>query len=330
MENLYQAKCDLFAENRSIVNKGFLLENSLIKIASALIYTEADKTADNDYLKECRKVLRENAGAFSDFRGTSEMLVSAKLAQQADPQRFMEDISSVYKMFHEGKIWGSRYMALAAISICDAGKLNQAKEIVEKSNEILKGMKKDHPFLTSDEDTCFAVLLAMTDKSSEAILSEVEENYKILKKDFKFHDNAVYSLAQVLAMKEGDKEKKCQRALELFQAFENNNAKYGKDYELASIGTLIDIDKDANDMAKEIVEASTYLKSKKGFGLLDLNEKTRLMFAAILYGNTFAGDNTVSSSTALESTMAMVIAQEIAYMIIMISACSVAMTSSSN
>ena len=322
METSFQAKCDLFAENRNLVTKGFLLENSLVKIASALIYTEADKEADNEYLQECRKLLRKKAGALSDFRGISEMLVSAKLAQQADPERFMADISSAYKMFHEGRIFGSRYMALAAISICDAGKINQAKEIVEKANEILKGMKKEHPFLTSDEDTCFAVLLAMTDKSTEVILNEVEENFQILKKDFKFHDNAVYSLAQILAMKEGSNEQKCQRALEIYKAFENIKAKYGKGYELASIGTLIDIDRDANEMAKEIAEASAYLKSKKGFGMLDLDDRTRLMFSAILYGNTFAGSDTVSSSTALESTIAMVIAQEITYMIIMVTICS--------
>lgn len=71
----------------------------------------------------------------------------------------------------------------------------------------------------------------------------------------------------------------------------------------------------------KIASALIYTEAgKKGFGMLDLSEKNRLMFAAILYGNTVAGDNTVSSSTALESTMAMVIAQEIAYMMIMVSA----------
>lgn len=330
MENTFQAKCNLFAENRTLVNKGFLLENSLMKIASALIYTEKGKTVDNEYLQECRKVLRKNEGCLSDFRGISEMLVSAKLALQADPQSFMDEISSVYKLLHEGRFFGSRYMALAAISICDAGKTNQAKEIIEKTNEILKGMKKDHPFLTTDEDTCFAVLLAMTDKSAEAILVELEEIYQILKKDFKFHDNAVYSLAQILVTKQGGKEQKCQRALEIFKAFENAKAKYGKEYELASIGTLIDLDVDANEMAKEIVEASAYLKSKKGFEMLDLGERTRLMFAAILYGNTFAENNSVGSSTALESTMAMVIAQEVAYMMIMVSACSASAVAASN
>ena len=64
--------------------------------------------------------------------------------------------------------------------------------------------------------------------------------------------------------------------------------------------------------------------------MLDLGERTRLMFAAILYGNTFAENNSVGSSTALESTMAMVIAQEVAYMMIMVSACSASVVAASN
>ena len=92
----------------------------------------------------------------------------------------------------------------------------------------------------------------------------------------------------------------------------------------------MDIDRDADEMAKEIAEAAAYLKGKKGLGMLDLSDKNRLMFAAILYGNTLTGGNNVNTSTVLESTMAMVIAQEIALMMIMVSVFSMSAVASSN
>lgn len=35
MNNTLQTKCDLLAENRNLISKGFMLEHSMLKIASA-------------------------------------------------------------------------------------------------------------------------------------------------------------------------------------------------------------------------------------------------------------------------------------------------------
>ena len=318
MNTTVQAKCDLLAENRDIINKGFMLEVSLVKVASALVYTEKDKAVDNVYLKECRGILRKSQGLFSDFRALNELMVSAKLAQQADPSAYMEEIAATYKKFHAGKLFGSRYMVLAAMNISDAGRFAEADSIVEKTKAIMKGMNKVHPFITSDEDTAFAVLLAMTDKSVEDILTELEETYQTLKKDFSFHDNAVYSLAQVLTMKGGAVADKCSRVVDIYDAFKRAGSKYGKEYEFASLGVLLGLTDNIDGMVNDIIEGAAYLKEKKGFGVLDLNEKTRLMFTAILYAGIYGKDADIATASAFESTISMVIAEEIAFMIMMI------------
>lgn len=326
MKTRLQTRCELLAENRNKINKGFWLQNSLIKIASALVYTEGDKTVDNAYLKECRGVLRKNQGIFSEFRSMNEIMVSAKLAQQADPEKYMEEISATYKKLTQGKLFGSRYVALAAMNISDARRFNEADSIVEKTSAILKGMKKDHPFLTTDEDTCFAVLLAMTDKSVENILTELEETYKTLKKDFSFHDNSVYSLAQVLTMKQGTVAEKCSQVVDIYNAFRDSGIKYGKDYEFPSLGVLVGLNVRTEEIVNEVVDASDFLKTQKGFGMLDCSERHRLMFSAILYAGTM-DESVLTSASAFDSTIAMVIAEEIAFMMMM---CVVASTTAAN
>ena len=109
-------------------------------------------------------------------------------------------------------------------------------------------MKSKHPFITTSEDTCLAVILAMTDKSVDDILNELENTYVTIKSRFTFHENAAYSLAQVLTAFEGDYESKCGKALDLFNEFKTVGSGYGKEYELASLGILTNISMNTGDM----------------------------------------------------------------------------------
>ena len=330
MNSKVQARCDLLADNMGVLQKGFLFENALLRIISASIFAEGGKNVDTEYLKECRNVLRKNEGSFSNFRGINELIVATKMAQVADPESYILDVSEVYKKLKNGKLCGTRYMSLAAMSIVDAKRTSDADGIIEKGAEILKGMKSKHPFLTSEEDICFVELLAMSDKSTEDILSELEESYQILKKSFSFHDNAVYSLAQVLTLEDGDVSEKASKVVELFNALKDAGVKYGKDYELASLGALIKIDISVSELAEEIAETSKYLKTKKGFGILHCGEKSRHLFAALVVAGVLSEDNAALNASVVEGALSVIIAQEVALLSSMIAASAVAASSSSS
>lgn len=214
--------------------------------------------------------------------------------------------------------------------IVDAGKTNDADAIIEKTYEIMKGMQKDHPFLTSDEDTCFAVLLAMTDKSTEAILTELEESFQYIKKDFSFHQNAAYSMSQVLTTYPGDAQSKKDKALALLAAFDAAGSKYGKDYELASIGSLVNIDMDTAEIVAEIVEISDYLKSHKGFGSLNMSKTTRLMFGTLIVSQLYASNDSAADTSVISGAVARVLAEQMAMYIAVIAASAATLNSSSN
>ena len=104
------------------------------------------------------------------------------MALNGNPEKYLEDVKAVYEKFQKGKFFDSAYRVLAAMTICDAGKQADADAIIEKTDALLKSMNREHPFLTSDEDTGLVVLLALTDKSQEDVLAELEESYKQLKK----------------------------------------------------------------------------------------------------------------------------------------------------
>lgn len=330
MKDTIRRKCDLLAENRELIQKTFFLENGLMNTVAAAAYTEKEQTVDTDYLKECHKILTKKQSLLSEFRGSREVMVTAKMALSGNPEGYIEDVVAVYKKLQSGKFWDSPYKAIAAMVIVDAGKTNEADAIIAKTNELMEGMKKDHPFLTSDEDTSFAVLLAMTDKSVESILTELEESFQYIKKDFSFHQNAAYSLSQILTTYPGDAQSKKDKALELLKAFEAAGTKYGKDYELASIGSLVDIKMNTNELVDEIVEIADYLKENKGFGSLSMSNASRLLFGNLLVSQVYASDDNKAEASVVTGTVARVVAEETAMFVAIMAAASASSVAASS
>ncbi len=331
MKDTIQKRCELLVENRNIIHEGFKLENSLLKAVAGAAFAEKEKKVDVEYLKECRKILRDKQGALSYFRGNNELIVSTRMALSSDPEKYIDELVEVYNKFQKGKFFGSTYRVLAAMSICDVGKFSEADAIIEKTNAIMTGMKKNHPFITSDEDTSFAVLLAMTEKDVEEILTELEDAYQYIKKSFSLHENAAYSLTQVLTVYDGNYEDKRDKVLEIYNAFKAAGLKYGKEHELASLGTLININRSAEELVSEIAEAAEFFNGKKGFGMLDMSRQTKLMLGAMVISSVYSEENSVTDASVTSGALAMIIAEQTAMLVaIMIASTSAATASSSH
>ncbi|MCR4904410.1 MAG: DUF4003 domain-containing protein [Butyrivibrio sp.] len=327
MNSVVQQKCDLVIKNREQVGKAFLLEGSIIKVLAGIAYAEKDMTADVDKIKECQKLLKKKQGFFSEMRGNNEIIVSTKMSLSDDPEKFIEDLITVYGKLQKGKIFGSAHRVLAALTICEADKVSEADEIIEKANEILKGMNKKHRFLTSDEDTAFAVLLAMCHKSVDEILTELENSFQILKKNFTLNDNAVYSLSQILTIYDGASEEKCEKVMNIYDCFEKAGHKYGKGYELASLGSFLELSMNKDELVSEIIETADYLKENKGFGALDMNNKMRLMIAGMIVSNVMSKDDNIAQTSVIGGALSMIIAQEAAMVAAIIATSTVASVS---
>jgi hypothetical protein len=328
MKSTVQRRCESLVENRQLISTVSKLERGLIKIIAASSYTEKDKMADVELIKDCLKLLKKKQNVFSDLRGNNELIIATKMALSGNPEGYLDNVLEVYKKFQKGKFFGSVYRVLAATSICDAGKLSEADAIIEKTNELLKGMNKDHPFLTSDEDTSFAVLLAMGDKSTEDILSELEETFQYIKKHFSFHENAAYSLSQVLTTYGGSPSDKTAKALEIFDAFKEAGAKYGKEYELASLGVLVDIDMNAQDLVAEIIEVAEFFKDQKGFGALELDKHTRLMLGTMIVSGVYSDENVTTAASVASGALAAIIAQQLCMYVAIMAATTTAVNAS--
>ena len=322
MKEMLKIGCELLADNKDLIRKGFAWDMDLMSVAGSVIFTGAGKVADTERMKECQRILKKHKGIFSEFRNNLEIPVLCKMALAENPEKYLLELIEIYDKLSKGKIFGSEYIALTALAICDEHMAGSVDYIVDKTKQLLKAMSKEHPILTSEEDMAFAALLAMTHKSVEEIVEETEDCFEYMKNKFPFHKNSVQSLSHVLTVCEGEPAEKCEKACAIYNALMERGIKYGMDYELASLGALVSIDMTPDELAGEIAEASEYLKTRKGFGNWGMGSKSRTMFAALMAVQAFAPDSAAMDASVLNTSLAIVIAEEICFMIIMASVAS--------
>ena len=321
--------CEDFITNRDEVKKALKLESDYIYPVCAAVFTDKKQKADVEKIKRCKEILKEQTGLFSSFRSDAKPALIAMLAAEENPDEKMRKALKVYGFMKE-HFSASAYLPLAAMILAGVAEESQYEELAARTGRIYKLMKKEHPFLTSSEDSTFAGMLALSEMSETQIVEETEACYSLMKKEFS-SANAVQSLSHVLALCEGTAEEKCNRTKELYEKLKAKGHKYGTGYELATLGVLAAIPADLDRIVDDMIEVDRFLAEQKGYGVLGVGKKQRLMHAGMLVTSEYMenGENNVMNSVALSSTISMIVAQQVA-MCAAIAASSAAAASSSN
>ena len=170
--------------------------------------------------------------------------------------------------------------------------------------------------LTSNDDMPMIVCLAMTDKSTDEIITEMEESYKLLKKEFKVYSDSVQGLAEVLTLQEGTAADKCKEVSSIYGAFRANHRKYSKEYGLASLGALIGTGRDTDALVKDICETERYLAGLKGMGMSVMGRSDRLMLAALIVADCEGVSGNGMKNPIIVETIQTIIAMEVMMLVV--------------
>lgn len=310
MRDELQKRCQLFIQNRDIVKNAFGWESYYIYPLCASLFTIRGIQADAGVMKDCRDLLKEKTGFFSNFRGISKMATVTTLSLSPSPENKLNQLLDIYGKLKE-VFWGSEYLTVAASVISDMAEPGQYEQITHRTRTIYNRMKETHPFLTSGEDSSFAALLALSELDDIYIEQEMERCYTLLKPYF-FSGNAVQSLSHILALGEGSAAQKCEKAMALFDYLKSHGHKYGTSYELATLGVLALLDTDIKTLAQDIMDVDDYLHSQKGFGAFGIGARQRLMYAGVLTMCDYMPQLQPMKTAALNGVVSLVIAQQAA------------------
>lgn len=309
MKATLQKLCDEFISNRDAVAKAFKWDMSNIYPVCANIFSSHGRVTDVEQLKQCRKVIEDSVGILSNFRGSIKPVLAAMLALGDDPKAQMEQAKDYYGILKQ-EFWGSEYLALVSFILTNLADRQLVQEKLTRGKAIYKRMKQEHPFLTGSEDSVFAVLMAFADKSDDELIADMEESYATLKERFSIGDQ-LQTVSHVLSMTDGSPREKAQRLIDLFNALREGGVKYGRYHELAVLAALSLTETDIPTLVGEIKEADAFLKEQKGYGILGIGHRQRAMNAAMIVSDQYTADQSVNTA-AIASTIAMIIAQEIA------------------
>ena len=301
--------CNNFISNRDTIKSVLKWENDQIIAASATSFLNRGVLADAAKLEECKNLLKDTTSAFSNFRGNVEVPMIAQLALADVPADKMKKTLEIYETLKQ-EFKGSEYLVLAAAVMADMVPEEQAVKMAEKARTIYNKMKKDHPFLTSAEDSVYAVLMAVSEKSDAALMEEMEVCYKKLKDTFSA-SNEVQALAHVLSIAEGSAEEKCNKVVALYKALKDAGVKYGKYYELVVLASLAMLPVEQSVLVEDIKAVDDFLTEQKGYGFFGLDKKTRLMHAAMIVSCDYV-KNDNKDVAAMTGTLAAVAAQQAA------------------
>ncbi|MCR5205217.1 MAG: DUF4003 domain-containing protein [Lachnospiraceae bacterium] len=315
MREELRAKCELLIKNRDIIRDSFRFEKELMSIVAGLIFTGEDREADAEKLKECRKILKKNTGVFSKFRDEVELALLSKMVLSDNPEKYLNDVVTVYKEFVKKKIPDNSYVIQAAALLCEQGRMDCTDAVIERYKELMKLMNDEHPLITSSEDISYVMLLALTDRNIKVILNDIEECITYLKKTCKIDvgSNSTQGLGEVLALTDGDIKSKCDKVFSIYNLFKEKKEKYGTDCEFSALGSLVDIDAEPEVIVEEILEADAFLGENKGFKeSKDFDRKKRMMFATILVAESYGKDSPSLSNTFISNSLQIIKAQQTA------------------
>ncbi len=275
-----QALCEQMAENRAVLRAALRWEDDQLYPVGANLFCAAGRTPDPERLAAARALVKAETGLFSNFRGHVRLPLICMLSMEEDPADRMRRIREAYRAL-KGYFYSSDYLALAAFSLSERTG-NAMDAAAERSRVLYDRMKREHRFLTGSEDSVFAVLLALSDRSDDALTEDAEACYERLKLRFR-DSNSMQTVSHVLALDRRSPKEKTERVADLYDELVRLGGKYSRCREMAVLAALALTDGDVRPMAAEILEASDCLRPCKGWnGIFGFPARTRAMHAAML------------------------------------------------
>ena len=300
MRDSLQRLCDEFVANRNVIKSKFKFENSYLYPVCASIFCARGVRADADKLLDAKQLLKDKTGVFSNFRGNLKLPVCSMLAAKSAPERRMETAMDNYKLLRQ-QFGPSSYLALAAFFLADMGVSgSRAQEAAERGKRIHRRMKQEHRFLTSAEDSVFAVLMSFAEQSDDALIADMEACYSLVKQRFS-GGNAAQSVSHVLALSPGMPEEKTQRLIRLYDGIRAAGGKYGKYYQLSTLAAVSVLDADVNEIIQDMMDVDAFLAVQKGYGFLSMDRRTRMMHAAMLVSNDYCAKDAALAAVMTDS-----------------------------
>ncbi|MCC2865178.1 DUF4003 family protein [Eubacteriales bacterium DFI.9.88] len=300
MRTELKTSIDQFAEYSKIYKSVTKWDSTMMDKLCALQCVCSGRQADTERYKACRTYIKENAGFLSTIKGEMLPVVAWQMAAEEEPEAFFANMQECYHTLREAGFSACNHLVAAALHM--ARTTDDFPAAAAKMKMLYRAMKQIHPFATGQDDYVTAAMLAASGISVPEFQQRISRIEELLR-NWIARGNQLQSIANIILLFNVDDISLCERAINIHQAFREKGYNF-KSHDMTALLALLSVSRQPADLlADEIVEASDYLKTKKGFGSLSMEKCQRAMMAAGIYITNELGDGEESriSGTALQS-----------------------------
>ena len=171
----------------------------------AELFVERGMEPDLRTMKKCERILIKKAGLFSDFSGTSALVIISLLSMSEDPEAMYDRLKDARDLVRRYFPAVPDYVALAAIVLNEEEDQSRWEEITRQAADIYNGLKKKHRILTSGGDILLSLLLVRSGKEREAVTAEAKACAELLSAH-ELDPKSLQALCRVLSLADGTPE----------------------------------------------------------------------------------------------------------------------------
>ena len=281
------------------------------------MYANAGVEVDIDRLKECKRILKDKVGPFSNFRGYMNYIVQIKMALSDDPNAYIDGVLNIYTQLKQGIMLPGEMVAMAATTIYDSCPEEQRDAVAQKTRDAFAKTNKQHRFLTGEGDLALVALMIMAGIDPSQAAEDAEELFVMLKDRFLPGSDGPQAVALVLALSNKPATQKVQDFFALYDACKDAGHATSKDRSTTIYAAYADVDANRDEIVAKIGEVDMWLKRQKGYGMLGVGASTRRLFAATLVLEDWQEAN-ATATTGTTDAVAQAVVEEMLLILISI------------
>ena len=291
MNSTLQKTIDDFCKYLDEYKQYSWLSSNITDPICAYLFLLHHEEPNREIVDLCKKIIDENSGVFSSFRGSVKPIYACILATDSNPGDKMALANAAYDALRNN-FSASSALALLAFVMAEIAKPSRYYDISLRTKILHQELNKVHPVLTDFNDVTFIGLLAMTSKKDENILIETEAIYNAMKDEVSvFYKDVSQNLAFALTLCQGNPNIKIENTLTLLHKLNENRLRVTRDYTLVSLGILANLKIPLDKLSEDIVDTYHYLKKRGNYGIFGYGKSGRLQHSLMIVAAHYMNAN---------------------------------------
>lgn len=278
-----QEKCDLFIQNRQVMQNGFTWDYPAVKGLSAMLCTAGGKTVDISRIVSCRKVLRDALVELGEVESQALISAATLLVLTGEPEKVFRKMMLLYQKIVDQGFQPSVYIMLTVLNIVKFKDESEFDTLVAQAADAYAAVKSNEWFSSVDISDTYKQLFAVSfaEEDIDTYIEKTRQCYDALDPILPSWESVVM-VTDALLMNSFQAEEKCEYVIRLYKKMRDKGYEFEDDFEFSVLGGLALVCEATDKAVEDVIEVCDYLEKHPGMKNYRGKRNQFLTYAALL------------------------------------------------